>query len=84
MQQLHHDERLRVCIPDPGGGIARKFRITAAGERRLDEHRDGIIRGLDKVMADWTPDDVAAFAAYLKRFNTDIERLSGRAWPRPG
>ncbi|MFI0368788.1 MarR family winged helix-turn-helix transcriptional regulator [Actinomadura sp. 1N219] len=70
-------------IPDPGGGIARKFRITAAGERRLAEHRDGVIRGLDKVLAGWTPDDVAAFAAYLKRFNTDIERLSGRAWPRP-
>lgn len=70
-------------IPDPEGGIARKFRITALGERRLDEHRDGVIRSLDKVLADWTPDEVAAFAACLKRFNTDIERLSGRAWPRP-
>lgn len=70
-------------IPDPDGGIARKFRITAEGERRLDEHRDAIIAGLDKILAEWEPDDLAAFAAFLKRFNTDIERLAGRPWPRP-
>ncbi|TYK44627.1 MarR family winged helix-turn-helix transcriptional regulator [Actinomadura decatromicini] len=70
-------------IPDPEGGIARKFRITRDGARRLDEHREHIVAGLDKVLAGWTPDEVAAFAAYLKRFNIDIERLSGRAWPRP-
>ncbi|MEV5571075.1 MarR family transcriptional regulator [Spirillospora sp. NPDC052269] len=70
-------------IPDPDGGIARKFRLTAEGERRLDECRDEIVQGLDKVMADWSSEDVATFAAFLKRFNTDIERLSGRPWPRP-
>ncbi|TDD40501.1 hypothetical protein E1287_00575 [Actinomadura sp. KC06] len=64
-------------------GIARRFRITAGGERHLAEHRDGVIRSLDKVLADWTPDDVADFAAYLKRFNTGIERLSGRPGPAP-
>ncbi|MBO2455212.1 winged helix-turn-helix transcriptional regulator [Actinomadura barringtoniae] len=70
-------------IPDPDGGIARKFRITAVGERRLDEHRDDIITGLDKVMAGWSGDDIAAFAGFLRRFNTDIEHLTGRPWPRP-
>jgi DNA-binding MarR family transcriptional regulator len=70
-------------IPDPEGGIARKFRITAEGERRLDDQRALIVSGLEDVLADWTPDDVAALAGYLKRFNTDIERLSGRPWPRP-
>ncbi|GAA4095923.1 MarR family winged helix-turn-helix transcriptional regulator [Actinomadura miaoliensis] len=70
-------------IPDPDGGMARKFRITPEGERRLDEDRDHIVRSLDKVLADWTPEDLAAFAGYLKRFNTDIERLGGRPWPRP-
>ncbi|MFB4299154.1 MarR family winged helix-turn-helix transcriptional regulator [Actinomadura sp. NTSP31] len=70
-------------IPDPEGGIARKFRITAKGARLLDQERDSIISGLDKVMADWTDEDIAAFTAYLRRFNTDIERLSGRTWPRP-
>ncbi|MBM7441160.1 MarR family winged helix-turn-helix transcriptional regulator [Streptomyces sp. HB132] len=70
-------------IPDPGGGIARKFRITGAGESGLDTEREQNISGLDRVMADWSPDEVTAFAAYLKRLNSDIENLDGRPWPRP-
>ncbi|MGW1552920.1 MarR family winged helix-turn-helix transcriptional regulator [Streptomyces sp. NPDC002346] len=70
-------------IPDPDGGMARKFRITTEGERRLDEEREGTIHTLDQIMADWSDEDIAAFADYLKRFNTDIERLDGRPWPRP-
>lgn len=70
-------------IPDPEGGMARKFRITTQGARMLDEERDTIISGLDRVMADWSDEDIAAFAAHLRRFNTDIERLAGRPWPRP-
>jgi len=70
-------------IPDPEGGIARKFRLTREGERNLEAEREKNIRGLEKVLADWTPEDVAAFAGYLRRFNTDIERLAGRPWPRP-
>ncbi|MFJ9031619.1 MarR family winged helix-turn-helix transcriptional regulator [Streptomyces sp. NPDC102274] len=69
-------------ILDPDGGMARKFRITQEGARVLDEEREGIVRSLDRVMADWPEEDIAAFAAYLKRFNTDIERLGGRPWPR--
>lgn len=69
-------------IPDPDGGMARKFRITEDGVRVLDTEREGNVRSLDRVMADWPEEDIAAFAAYLKRFNTDIERLGGRPWPR--
>ncbi|MFJ4922808.1 MarR family winged helix-turn-helix transcriptional regulator [Streptomyces sp. NPDC088725] len=69
-------------IPDPDGGVARKFRITDEGARVLDEEREGIVRSLDEVMAGWSEEDIAAFAGYLKRFNTDIERLGGRPWPR--
>jgi hypothetical protein len=29
------------------------------------------------------PEEVATFARYLKRFNTDIENLDERPWPRP-
>ncbi|MEV0617780.1 MarR family transcriptional regulator [Nonomuraea sp. NPDC050404] len=71
-------------IADPGGGIARKFRLTEEGERFLEAERARNLYGLDKVLAGWTADEVAAFAAYLKRFNTDIERLGGRPWPRHG
>ncbi|MBA9005363.1 MarR family winged helix-turn-helix transcriptional regulator [Thermomonospora cellulosilytica] len=70
-------------IPDPEGGMARKFVITEEGRRRLEEERARNIRGLEKTLADWSPEDVAAFAAYLRRFNMSIERLTGRPWPRP-
>lgn len=70
-------------IPDPDGGMARKFRLTDKGARLLDEERARSVEGLDRVMVAWSDDDIAGFAAYLKRFNTDIERLAGRPWPRP-
>ncbi|MFI6082839.1 MarR family winged helix-turn-helix transcriptional regulator [Streptomyces sp. NPDC051217] len=69
-------------IPDPDGGMARKFRITDEGARVLDEEREANVRSLDRVMSEWPEEDIAAFAAYLRRFNTDIERLGGRPWPR--
>lgn len=70
-------------ISDPDGGIARKFRITEEGERRLEADRTSNIEGLDRVMEHWSPEDVARFASFLERFNRDIERLEGRPWPRP-
>ncbi|WP_436735738.1 MarR family winged helix-turn-helix transcriptional regulator [Streptomyces sp. BBFR102] len=70
-------------IPDPEGGMARKFRMTEAGARTLREEREGIVASLERVMADWPEEDVAAFADYLRRFNTGIERLDARPWPRP-
>ncbi|MFS0691544.1 MarR family winged helix-turn-helix transcriptional regulator [Streptomyces nitrosporeus] len=70
-------------IPDPAGGTARKFRITEEGSRLLDEERERTAETLERVMAEWPEQDVAAFAGYLKRFNAGIERLSGRPWPRP-
>ncbi|MFE5481197.1 MarR family winged helix-turn-helix transcriptional regulator [Streptomyces sp. NPDC056527] len=70
-------------IADPDGGIARKFSITTEGLRRLDADRAENVHGLERVLSDWTADEVADFAAYLRRFNSDIERLEGRPWPRP-
>ncbi|MHB9756785.1 MarR family winged helix-turn-helix transcriptional regulator [Streptomyces sp. BYX5S] len=69
-------------IPDPDGGMARKFRLTEEGEQRLDHERATHIQELDKVFEDWSADDVETFAQYLQRFNTSIERLSGQPWPR--
>ncbi|MGW0684060.1 MarR family winged helix-turn-helix transcriptional regulator [Streptomyces sp. NPDC002754] len=69
-------------IPDPDGGMARKFRLTEEGERHLDEERETHVQELDRVFEDWSADDVENFARYLQRFNTSIERLSGQPWPR--
>ncbi|MEU8505693.1 MarR family transcriptional regulator [Streptomyces brevispora] len=70
-------------IPDPGGGMARKFRITDKGAKLLDQERERVVRSLDQIMNDWPDEDIAAFAGYLKRFNSGIEHLSKRPWPRP-
>ncbi|MGW1813099.1 MarR family winged helix-turn-helix transcriptional regulator [Streptomyces sp. NPDC002125] len=70
-------------IPDPDGGMARKFRITEEGARTLDVEREGMVSSLERVMADWADEDISAFAGYLRRFNSDIERIGGRPWPRP-
>ena len=69
-------------IPDPEGGIARKFAMTAEGERRLAADRAENRVGLGKIMTEWTAEEVADFAAHLSRLNRDVERLDGRPWPR--
>ena len=69
-------------VPDPEGGLARKFRLTSVGADRLESDRHANMAGLRRVLADWTGDDVDTFATLLRRFNTDIERLDGRPWPR--
>ncbi|NUR91446.1 MAG: MarR family transcriptional regulator [Nonomuraea sp.] len=70
-------------IPDPEGGIARKFRVTQEGERLFAAEREKNTRGLERVTDGWSREDLDAFAAYLRRFNGDIEQLEGRTWPRP-
>ncbi|MGG7102130.1 hypothetical protein [Rhodococcus sp. 24CO] len=40
------------------------------------------VDGLDRVVADWEPEDVATFAMWLQRFNSDVEKLAGRPLPR--
>lgn len=70
-------------IADPDGGLARKFRVTREGQERLSADRAENVHGLQLVLQDWPDDDVALLAELLQRFNADIERRDGRAWPRP-
>ncbi|SOD60493.1 DNA-binding transcriptional regulator, MarR family [Streptomyces zhaozhouensis] len=70
-------------IPDPEGGIARKFSITAEGRERLLDDRRRNHASLARILDDWEPEEVADFVAMVHRFNEGIERLEGRPWPRP-
>lgn len=69
-------------ILDPEGTIARKFRITEEGARRLKADREVLTAGLAVVLADWPASRLDRFIDDLRRFNTDIERVTGRPWPR--
>ncbi|MEE6282319.1 MarR family winged helix-turn-helix transcriptional regulator [Georgenia sunbinii] len=75
----HYAER----IPDPDGGVARKFRITGTGERALEEERAASREALAALTADWTEADRVALGSLLGRLNRAVEQRSGRAWPRP-
>lgn len=69
-------------IPDPDGGIARKFQISAEGRRRLRDEHAANQAALVRVLQGWDAADVRTFADLLERFNTDIEERSGRRWRR--
>lgn len=70
-------------IPDPDGGIARKFELTPHGLELLEHDRGIKRRGLAEILADWTDADVTALADLLHRFNAAVEEREGRPWPRP-
>ena len=70
-------------IPDPDGGMARKFKVTETGFRKLDEQRATVRDAMDQLLSEWSEEDVAAFAGYLRRFNVDIENRLGAPWPHP-
>ncbi|WP_430379838.1 MarR family winged helix-turn-helix transcriptional regulator [Streptomyces sp. B1-3] len=69
---------------DPSGSIVHKFRITEEGLSRLKAERDRTASGLDQTLSDWTPERLERFIDDLEQFNTDIERMTGRPWPRTG
>ncbi|MFE2998936.1 MarR family winged helix-turn-helix transcriptional regulator [Nocardia sp. NPDC059246] len=70
-------------IPDPDGGVARKFRLTPEGASRLNGERAQSIRHLDEIVADWTAEEVTALADSLARLNADIDRYRNRISARP-
>src|SRR4051794_2162927 len=76
-------DKLAERIADPQGGIARKFRSTAEGERAVHEEREASRRALSDLIADWEAADREEFADLLQRFNRTIEERAGREWPRP-
>ncbi|MFF1903896.1 MarR family winged helix-turn-helix transcriptional regulator [Kitasatospora sp. NPDC058218] len=69
-------------IPDPDGGVARKFAITVVGGEALTEDRRRHQEGLDRVLKGWSEAEVAGLATALTRLNRSIEDLQGVVWPR--
>ncbi|KQR37469.1 MarR family winged helix-turn-helix transcriptional regulator [Microbacterium sp. Leaf159] len=63
-------------IPDPAGGIARKFQITPDGRDRLATVRERSVTALERILTKWTDDEVSQFADMLHRFNADIENYT--------
>lgn len=70
-------------VPDPDGGMARKYQMTQEGRSRLAALQAANVASLESVMDGWTPSEIEEFAQLLHRFNRGIERREGREWPRP-
>ena len=78
MVKAGHLER----VPDRDGGMARKFQVTASGRADLEADRRANADAIGRVVAGWDAEELDTFVALLRRFNTDIENLDGRPWPR--
>lgn len=70
-------------ISDPDGGVAQLLRPTREGLRRLRRDREVGREQIGQVVAGWDIADIESFAELLHRFNSSIEALEGRPWPRP-
>ncbi|NUL47383.1 winged helix-turn-helix transcriptional regulator [Cellulosimicrobium funkei] len=65
-------------IPDPRGGAAMTYDCTDEGVRKLEASRTRSVRALHVILADWSDEDIAAFAHQLGRFNASIEDYNRR------
>lgn len=70
-------------IPDPDGGIARKFRPTDLGKELLNEERTSSQEKYAELLSDWPEEDLRTFVELLKKLNKAVETRVGKHWPRP-
>ncbi|WP_369199803.1 MarR family winged helix-turn-helix transcriptional regulator [Streptomyces sp. PU-14G] len=71
-------------IPDPDGGMARKYRPTALGLERLRADREISLEGAARLIeaTEWTGKTTEHFLTLLSQLNQSIERLEGLALAR--
>lgn len=70
-------------IDAPDGGVARLLRPTQKGLALLQQDRAMRHSQVSRVLENWDAEEVAALRELLAKFNTSIEDLEGRRWPRP-
>lgn len=63
---------------DPADGRASVLVLTPAGRQALDHAHSRYGELLQRVLADWTPDEVSALSAALHRFTADVENALGQ------
>lgn len=70
-------------IPDPDGGVARKFALTEQGALRIAQERESYEESFARVLDTWTSVEVDRLTDALRSFNETYELLESRPWPRP-
>jgi DNA-binding MarR family transcriptional regulator len=69
-------------VVDPEGGLARLLRPTRHGLAVLRRDRRVARAQVGRVLAGWSDRDVDGLRRLLEKFNSAIEALEGRPWPR--
>lgn len=59
-------------VPDPHDGRATLLELTAGGRQTLGDAVDWYDALLAGALRDWSPEDVAQFGTYLRRFATAL------------
>ena len=49
---------------------------------RLNAELEARKTGYERLLADWTTEEIDAFVTQLRRFNQSIEADRGKSWPR--
>ena len=70
-----------VRTKDPDDHRAQLLELTAAGHAMLESVRRSRAEVLARLLPDWEPDEIRAFAAQLARFNDDVTTHRAAALP---
>jgi DNA-binding MarR family transcriptional regulator len=73
IQQLEREE-LVSRRPDPDDGRATRILLTRAGRRAIEKVLEARREWYERLVADWTDEDLTTFASLLGRFSSSLGR----------
>ncbi|MDQ0578966.1 MarR family winged helix-turn-helix transcriptional regulator [Streptomyces rishiriensis] len=59
-------------VPDPDDGRAQRIQLTEAGRAAVDRVREAGARGMQLVLADWSPEELGQLATLFHRMVDDF------------
>jgi DNA-binding MarR family transcriptional regulator len=69
-------------LTDPADGRAQVITLTAEGTALIERIKEQRAQWLQEMLADWSPEDIAGFTAYLERFGDALESSRARVTQR--
>jgi DNA-binding MarR family transcriptional regulator len=69
-------------LTDPADGRALVITLTAEGTALIERIKEQRARWFQEMLADWSPEDMAGFTAYLERFGDALETSRARVTQR--
>jgi DNA-binding MarR family transcriptional regulator len=73
IQQLEREEFVSRR-PDPDDGRATRIMLTRAGRRAIEKVLEARREWYERLVAEWTDEDLTTFASLLGRFSSSLQR----------